>query len=439
MASKRFWEFNFAASQQEAAQLTDSNSLLSLEIVMDLILTGVAIFTGVVLALVGLILLARKSLVASGNVTISINGQKEIQVPVGGKLMGALANQGIFVSSACGGGGTCAQCEVKVLAGGGDILPTEEGHITKREAREGCRLSCQVAVKQDMEVEVPPEAFDTKKWECTVRSNDNVATFIKELVLELPEGEDVAFRAGGYIQIECPPHVVNYKDFDIGEEYREDWDKYNVWQYTSKVEEDVIRAYSMANYPGEKGIIMLNVRVASPPPRQPDVPPGKMSSYIFNLKPGDKVTISGPYGEFFIKDTDAEMVYIGGGAGMAPLRSHIFELFRNLKSGRKVSYWYGGRSLRELFYIEHFRKIEKEFPNFQFNIALSEPLPEDNWTGYKGFIHQVLLDNYLKDHVAPEDIEYYICGPPMMNAAVFRMLDDLGVEPESIAFDDFGG
>ena len=406
---------------------------------MALILTGVAIFTGVVLALVALIMLARKSLVASGNVTISINGQKEIQVPVGGKLMGALANQGIFVSSACGGGGTCAQCEVKVLAGGGDILPTEAGHISKREAREGCRLSCQVAVKQDMEVEVPPEAFDTKKWECTVRSNDNVATFIKELVLELPEGEDVAFRAGGYIQIECPPHVVEYKNFDIGEEYREDWDKYNVWQYTSKVEEDVIRAYSMANYPGEKGIIMLNVRVASPPPRQPDVPPGKMSSYIFNLKPGDKVTISGPYGEFFIKDTDAEMVYIGGGAGMAPLRSHIFELFRNLKSGRKVSYWYGGRSLRELFYIEHFRKIEKEFPNFQFNIALSEPLPEDNWTGYKGFIHQVLLDNYLKDHVAPEDIEYYICGPPMMNAAVFRMLDDLGVEPESIAFDDFGG
>lgn len=406
---------------------------------MALILTGVAIFTGVVLALVCLILLARKSLVASGNVTISINGQKEIQVPVGGKLMGALANQGIFVSSACGGGGTCAQCEVKVLAGGGDILPTEEGHITKREAREGCRLSCQVAVKQDMEVEVPPEAFDTKKWECTVRSNDNVATFIKELVLELPEGEDVAFKAGGYIQIECPPHVVEYKNFDIDDEYREDWDKYNVWQYTSKVEEEVVRAYSMANYPGEKGIIMLNVRVASPPPRLPDVPPGKMSSYIFNLKPGDKVTISGPYGEFFIKDTDAEMVYIGGGAGMAPLRSHIFELFRNLKTGRKVTYWYGGRSLRELFYIEHFRKIEEQFPNFKFNIALSEPLPEDNWTGYKGFIHQVLLDNYLGEHEAPEDIEYYICGPPMMNAAVFRMLDDLGVEPENIAFDDFGG
>ncbi len=403
------------------------------------ILTGVAVFTIVVLALVILIMGARKFLVASGNVKIAINGQKEIEVPVGGKLMNALANQGIFVSSACGGGGTCAQCEVKVLSGGGDLLPTEEGHISKREAREGCRLSCQVAVKQDMEVEVPPEAFDTKKWECTVRSNDNVATFIKELVLELPEGEDVAFKAGGYIQIECPPHVVEYKDFDIGEEYREDWDKYNVWQYTSKVEEEVVRAYSMANYPGEKGIIMLNVRVASPPPRQPDVPPGKMSSYIFNLKPGDKVTISGPYGEFFIKDTDAEMVYIGGGAGMAPLRSHIFELFRNLKTGRKVTYWYGGRSLRELFYIEHFRKIEENFPNFKFNIALSEPLPEDNWTGYKGFIHQVLLDNYLGDHAAPEDIEYYICGPPMMNAAVFRMLDDLGVEPENIAFDDFGG
>ncbi len=403
------------------------------------ILTGVAIFTGVVLALVTVIMLARKVLVASGNVKISINGQKEIEVPVGGKLMGALANQGIFVSSACGGGGTCAQCEVKVLSGGGDILPTEEGHISKREAREGCRLSCQVAVKQDMEVEVPPEAFDTKKWECTVRSNDNVATFIKELVLELPEGEDVDFKAGGYIQIECPPHIVEYKNFDIDDEYREDWDKYNVWQYTSKVEEEVIRAYSMANYPGEKGIIMLNVRVASPPPRQPDVPPGKMSSYIFNLKPGDKVTISGPYGEFFIKDTDAEMVYIGGGAGMAPLRSHIFELFRNLKTGRKVTYWYGGRSLRELFYIEHFRKIEEQFPNFKFNIALSEPLPEDNWTGYKGFIHQVLLENYLKDHPAPEDVEYYICGPPMMNAAVFRMLDDLGVEPENIAFDDFGG
>ena len=403
------------------------------------IFVGVLMFVLVVIALVVVILLAKKALVASGDVTITVNEQKEIHVPAGGKLLGALAGEGIFVSSACGGGGTCAQCTVKVLDGGGDILATEKNHISNKEAREGTRLSCQVAVKQDMKIEVPPEVFETKKWECTVRSNHNVATFIKELVLELPEGEDVGFKAGGYIQIECPPHVVNYKDFKIEEEFHEDWDKYDIWQYVSKVDEEVVRAYSMANYPGEKGIIMLNVRVATPPPRQPDVPPGKMSSYIFDLKPGDKVTISGPYGEFFIKDTDAEMVYIGGGAGMAPLRSHIFELFKNLKTGRKVTYWYGGRSLRELFYVEHFRKIEEQFPNFKFNIALSDPLPEDNWDGYKGFIHQVLLDEYLGKHAAPEDIEYYICGPPMMNQAVFKMLDDLGVEPENIAFDDFGG
>ena len=288
------------------------------------IIFGVATFTVVVLALVGLILLAKSFLVSSGNIKILVNDQKEISVPAGGKLMSALAEEGIFVSSACGGGGTCAQCEVKVLSGGGDILPTETGHISKREAREGCRLSCQVAVKQDMVVEVPDEAFDTKKWECTVRSNHNVATFIKELVLELPEGEDVNFKAGGYIQIEAPPHVVEYKDFAIEDEYQSDWDKYDVWRYKSVVEEEVIRAYSMANYPGEKGIIMLNVRVASPPPRMDNVPPGKMSSFIFNLKPGDKVTISGPYGEFFIKETESEMVYVGGGAGMAPLRSHIF-------------------------------------------------------------------------------------------------------------------
>ncbi|TWT36368.1 Na(+)-translocating NADH-quinone reductase subunit F [Posidoniimonas corsicana] len=403
------------------------------------VILGILLFTIIVLALVAIILAAKSQLVASGDVEIVINEQKTIHVPAGGKLLNALADEGIFVSSACGGGGTCAQCEVKIHEGGGEILETEKAHISKKEAREGCRLSCQVAVKQDMKVEVPPEAFDTKKWECTVRSNNNVATFIKELVLELPEGEDVNFKAGGYIQIECPPHVVHYKDFVIDERFHEDWDKYNVWQYTSKVDEEVVRAYSMANYPGEKGIIMLNVRVASPPPRIPDAPPGKMSSYIFNLKPGDKVTISGPYGEFFIKETDAEMVYIGGGAGMAPLRSHIFELFKNLQTGRKVSYWYGGRSSRELFYVDHFRKIEEEYPNFKFNIALSEPLPEDNWTGYQGFIHQVLLDNYLKDHPAPEDIEYYICGPPMMNAAVFKMLDDLGVEKENIAYDDFGG
>ena len=407
---------------------------------MESIFLGVLVFTSVVLALVGVILLARNSLVNTGAVKIMVNGQKEIEVPAGGKLMGALGEAGILVSSACGGGGTCAQCVVKVHSGGGDILDTEKGHISKGEAREGCRLSCQVAVKQDMEVEVPEEAFETKKWECTVRSNDNVATFIKELVLELPEGEDVAFKAGGYIQIECPPHTVHYKDFDIGEEYHPDWDQYNVWKHTSVVEEDVVRAYSMANYPGEKGIIMLNVRVASPPPRAPEgTPPGKMSSYIFNLKPGDKVTISGPYGEFFIKETQAEMLYVGGGAGMAPLRSHIFELFKNLKTGRKVSYWYGGRSLRELFYVDEFRQIEKDFPNFTFHLALSEPLPEDNWTGLTGFIHQVVIDNYLKDHPAPEDIEYYYCGPPMMNKCVLQMCEDFGVEPENISFDDFGG
>lgn len=412
---------------------------------------GVLIFSFVVIALVATIQGAKKLLVPEGNVKIVVNGQKEISVPRGGKLMGALADPGgIFVSSACGGGGTCAQCMVKVFEGGGDILATEKGHINKREAREGCRLSCQVAVKQDMKVEVPEEAFETKKWACTVRSNHNVATFIKELVLELPVGEEVDFRAGGFIQIEVPPHTVEYKNFDIEEEYHEDWDKFDQWRFKSVVKETVFRAYSMANYPGEKGIIMLNIRIASPPPNLPDVPPGIVSSYVFNLKPGDKLTISGPYGEFFIKDTDAEMVYIGGGAGMAPLRSHIFELFKNRKSDRKVSYWYGGRSRRELFYTEHFKEIEEKFPNFKYHIALSSALPEDNWTekkdinddeneGYVGFIHQVLLDNYLSTHPAPEDIEYYICGPPMMNSAVFKMLDDLGVEPENIAFDDFGG
>ncbi len=402
------------------------------------VLLGVVMFTLVVLALVVMILAAKARLVASGEVSITVNDQKTIHVPVGGKLLGALSDAGILVSSACGGGGTCAQCDVKLLSGGGDILPTERTHINRREAREGHRLSCQVAVKQDMRVEVPPEAFDTKKWLCKVKSNHNVATFIKEFVLELPPGEQVGFKSGGFIQIECPPHQVTYKDFDIEQEYRPDWDKYDVWRYVSKVDELVTRAYSMANYPGEQGIIMLNIRVASPPPRMPNVPPGIMSSYIFSLKPGDEVTISGPYGEFFIKDSDSEMIYIGGGAGMAPLRSHIFELFKNRKTNRKVSYWYGGRSMRELFYVDQFRAIEKEFPNFKFNIALSEPQPEDEWDGYTGFIHQVLLDNYLKDHPAPEDIEYYICGPPLMNQAMFKMLDDLGVEKDNIAYDDFG-
>jgi Na+-transporting NADH:ubiquinone oxidoreductase subunit F len=401
---------------------------------------GVVMFTGIVMLLVVMILLAKKQLVAAGDVHILVNDQKELIVPAGGKLLNVLANNEIFVSSACGGGGTCAQCKVRVFAGGGDILPTERNHINNRQAREGYRLSCQVAVKQDMKIAVPEEAFESKKWECTVRSNHNVATFIKELVMELPEGEEVGFKSGGFIQIEVPPHDLKYSTFDVEERFREDWDKYHLWQIESHVTEPVIRAYSMANYPGERGIIMLNIRVATPPPRAPEgTPPGKVSSYTFNLKPGDKVTISGPYGEFFIKDTDAEMVYIGGGAGMAPLRSHIYELFKERKTKRKVSYWYGGRSTRELFYVDEFRKIEKDFPNFEFHIALSDPLPEDNWTGYKGFIHQVLYDHYLKDHPAPEDIEYYICGPPLMLQAVLKMLNDLGVEPENIAFDDFGG
>jgi Na+-transporting NADH:ubiquinone oxidoreductase subunit F len=406
---------------------------------IGVILLGVLFFTAIVMILVLCIQAAKKVLVPSGDVSIVVNDQKTLKVPAGGKLLNALAENKIFVSSACGGGGTCAQCKVRVLEGGGDVLPTEKSLINKKQQREGERLSCQVSVKQDMKIEVPEEVFETKKWECTVRSNRNVATFIKELVLELPEGENVNFKPGGYIQIEVPPHEVDYKNFDIEERFHEDWDKFDVWRYRSVVKEPVFRAYSMANYPGEQGIIMLNVRIASPPPRMPDVPPGKVSSYIFNLKPGDKVTISGPYGEFFIKETDAEMVYIGGGAGMAPLRSHVFELLKERNSDRKISYWYGGRSKKELFYVEEFQELEEKHPNFSFHIALSEPLPEDNWDGPVGFIHQVLYDNYLKDHPAPEDVEYYICGPPMMLQAVLNTLDSLGVETENIAYDDFGG
>lgn len=406
------------------------------------IIAGVATFTGVVLGLVIVLMVARSRLVQSGDVRILINGDpdKALTTPAGSTLLNTLAENQIFVPSACGGQGTCGVCRVTVLEGGGSILPTETGHISRGEARDGCRLSCQVKVKQDMEIEIPDEVFGVRRWKCKVRSNHNVATFIKELVLELPEGESVPFRAGGYIQIECPPHTVHYKDFDIEEEFHSDWDQFDVWRYTSTVTETVNRAYSMANYPEEKGIIMLNVRIASPPPRGPEgIPPGQMSSYIFSLKPGDEVTISGPFGEFFAKPTDNEMIFIGGGAGMAPMRSHIFDQFKRLNTDRKVSFWYGARSLREAFYVEDFDSIAAENDNFEWHLALSEPMEEDNWTGYTGFIHQVLYDNYLKDHPSPEDCEYYICGPPMMNDAVIKMLTDLGVEPENIAFDDFGG
>lgn len=403
---------------------------------------GMIMFTLIILSLVAILMMAKAKLVSSGLVSIIINDDADsaVQANAGGTLLNVLADQKIFIPSACGGKGSCGVCKVDVHEGGGAMLPTELGHINRGEAREGCRLACQVKVKQDMKIGVAPEIFSVRKWQCKVRSNHNVATFIKELVLELPPGESVPFRAGGYIQIECPPHTVHYKDFDVEEEYREDWDKFDIWKYTSVVTETVTRAYSMASYPAEEGLIMLNVRIATPPPRAPEgTPPGIMSSYIFGLKPGDEVTISGPFGEFFAKETGNEMVFIGGGAGMAPMRSHIFDQFRTLKTKRKATYWYGARSLREAFYMEDFDTIAKENDNFEWHLALSEPFEEDNWSGYVGFIHQVLYDEYLKDHEAPEDCEYYICGPPLMNTAVTGMLRDLGVEEENILFDDFGG
>ena len=399
-----------------------------------------AVFGGVILFLVMLLMVARNQLVPQGEVTILINGDpdKAIKVSPGQTLLSALSSEKIFVPSACGGGGTCAMCKCQVTSGGGDILPTETGHVNLAERKENVRLACQVKVKQDMEIQVPDEIFGIKKWECEVVSNDNVATFIKEFIVRLPEGETLDFESGGYIQIDVPKYRVPFTEFDIGEEYREDWDKYNVWQYTGEnKEEGVYRAYSMANHPAEGNIVMLNIRIATPP-RGMNVPPGLCSSYIFSLKPGDKCTVSGPYGEFHINETEREMVYIGGGAGMAPLRSHLFHLFHTLKTGRKVSYWYGARSLREMFYWDEFKAIEAEFPNFKFHLALSDPLPEDDWDGPTGFIHQVLYDNYLKDQEAPEDLEYYICGPPLMLAAVNKLLDDLGVPEEMIRFDDFG-
>ncbi len=398
---------------------------------------GISFFTLIVLVLVFVILAARTRLVSVGDVSVNINDEKEFKVPVGSKLLTALANNGLFVSSACGGSGTCGQCRVKVYSGGGALLPTETTFITKPQAQEGDRLSCQVTVKHDIKIGLPPDVFGARKWECTVRSNENVATFIKNLVLELPPGEDVNFRAGGYVQIECMPHHVRFKDFDVEEEYRDVWDKFDLWRFESHVNEPVSRAYSMANYPDEKGIIMLNVRIATPPVL--DLPPGAMSSYVFSLKPGDKVTISGPFGDFFARETENEMIFIGGGAGMAPMRSHIFDQLKRLQSKRKISFWYGARSLRETFFVEDYDRLEKEHDNFCWKVALSDPQPEDNWSGYTGFIHQVLYDNYLKNHPAPEDCEYYVCGPPMMNEAVIRMLTDLGVEEEHILFDDFGG
>ena len=408
---------------------------------MEIIILGVSMFTVIVLALVMVILFAKSKLVSSGDVTISINGdpEKAVVTAAGGKLLGALADQGIFIPSACGGGGTCGQCRVEIHSGGGDILPTESGHINKREAKEGCRLACQVAVKQDMDIVLEDEIFGVQQWECEVISNDNKATFIKELKLQIPNGESVPFRAGGYIQIEAPAHHVKYSDFDIDEQYRGDWNHFGFFDVESKVDTDTLRAYSMANYPEEEGIIMLNVRIATPPPGRLHLPAGKMSSYIFSLKAGDKVTISGPFGEFFAKESDNEMVFIGGGAGMAPMRSHIFDQLKRLHSKRKMSFWYGARSKREMFYEDDYNGLAADNDNFNWHVALSDPQPEDNWGGMTGFIHNVLYENYLKDHEAPEDCEYYMCGPPMMNAAVIHMLKDLGVEDENIMLDDFGG
>lgn len=407
---------------------------------MEIIL-GVSMFTIIVTLLVLVILFAKSKLVSSGEVTISINGDpaKAVKTAAGGKLLGALADQGIFIPSACGGGGTCGQCRVDVHSGGGDILPTEEGHINKREAKTGCRLACQVAVKQDMDIVVEDEIFGVQQWECEVISNDNKATFIKELKLQIPNGESVPFKAGGYIQIEAPIHHVKYSDFDIDEQYRGDWQHFGFFDVESKVDTDTLRAYSMANYPEEAGIIMLNVRIATPPPGRLHLPAGKMSSFIFSLKAGDKVTISGPFGEFFAKETDNEMVFIGGGAGMAPMRSHIFDQLKRLESKRKISFWYGARSKREMFYEDDYNGLAATNDNFQWHVALSDPQPEDNWDGLTGFIHNVIFEEYLKDYEAPEDCEYYMCGPPMMNAAVIGMLKDLGVEDENIMLDDFGG
>ena len=406
------------------------------------VLISIAVFVLVMILLVVVLLYARQKLTPQGDVTLKVN-DREMVVSPGSSVLSTLSGNGIFLPSACGGGGTCGLCKCQVTEGGGAILPTETGFFTRREQNDNWRLGCQVKVRESMTIHVPEAVMGIKKWECEVVSNHNVATFIKEFVVKLPEGEDLIFKSGEYIQIDIPRYEVDFsRDIDVEEEYRPDWDKYDLWSLKTKNSEETFRAYSMANYPAEKNLIILNIRIATPPMDKNhkwlNVPPGISSSYIFSRKPGDKVTISGPYGEFHIKDTQNEMIYVGGGAGMAPLRSHIFHMFKTLKSDRKISYWYGARSRREIFYEEEFRELEKMFPNFTFNIALSEPLPEDNWKGYTGFIHQVLLDHYLGRHELPEEIEYYLCGPPVMNAAVLRMLDNLGVPEENIAFDDFG-
>lgn len=414
--------------------------LSSLTTVIEL---GTIIFLAVMLLLIIVILMAKAKLMPSGEVTVNINGERDMVVNPGNTLLTTLSNNKILMPSACGGGGTCGMCKAQVMDGGGEILPTETGFFTRKEAAEHWRLCCQVKVKQDMKIQIPDEIFGIKKWECEVVSNHNVATFIKEFVVKLPEGENLNFRSGGYIQIDIPKSNVAFKDFDVEEEFRDEWDSFNMWNLKTKISEDTFRAYSMANHPAEGNIVMLNVRIATPPWDRAknqfmNVNPGEGSSFIFNCKPGDKVMVSGPFGEFFIKDTDREMMFIGGGAGMAPMRSHIFDQFLTKKTKRKATFWYGARSKREIFYESHFRDIEKKFSNFSFHIALSEPKEEDNWDGYVGFIHQVIYDHYLKNHEEPEDIEYYLCGPPMMNAAINKMLDDLGVLEEMIAYDDFG-
>ena len=421
------------------------NSILLTVSFITVLTFGTVIFLGLMILLVGMLLFAKEKLSPSGPVKIMINEEKEIEVGSGSSLLSTLANEKIFLPSACGGGGTCAMCRCRVTEGGGNILPTEVGYFTRREQQDHWRLGCQVKVRENMKIEIPAEVFGIRKWECEVVSNRNVATFIKEFVVKLPEGEKLDFKSGGYIQIDVPATEVDFrKDIVVDEEYREDWDKFKMWDLKMKNTEPLFRAYSMANHPADDQVSMLNIRIATPPFDRKtggfmNVNPGICSSYIFSRKPGDKVTISGPYGEFHVKKTDREMMFIGGGAGMAPMRSHIFDQFLTRHTSRKATFWYGGRSLRELFYVDDFKSIEKDNSNFKFNIALSEPKPEDNWNGYVGFIHQVIFDEYLKNHPEPEEIEYYLCGPPMMNQAVLKMLDDLGVPKEMIAFDDFGG